>query len=72
MLLPGATCIEALRALDAYLASKDRHALVVLDNAHRVAASDLRVLIDATRHLRFVLLALAFGLRPRGRDSAFP
>lgn len=57
VLLPGATGIEALRALDAYLASKDRHALVVLDNAHRVAASDLRVLIDATRHLRFVLLA---------------
>ena len=57
VLLPGATGIEALRALDAYLASNDRHALVVLDNAHRVAASDLRVLIDATRHLRFVLLA---------------
>jgi hypothetical protein len=57
VLLPGATGIEALRALDAYLASNGRNALVVLDNAHRVAASDLRVLIDATRHLRFVLLA---------------
>lgn len=57
VLLPGVTGTEALRALDAYLASNDKRALVVLDNAHRVAVADLRALIDATRHIRFVLLA---------------
>ena len=57
VLLPGATGIEALRALDKYLATHGKPAIVVLDNAHRVSASDLRTLIEATHHLRFVLLA---------------
>jgi hypothetical protein len=57
ILLPGFSGIEALRALDAHLASHGKSAVVVLDNAHRVTANDLRMLIEATRHLRFVLLA---------------
>lgn len=57
VLLPGATGIDTLRALDTYLANSGSDALVVLDNAHRVPVSDLRMLIDATRHLKFVMLA---------------
>lgn len=57
VLLPGASGIEALRALDRFLCANGARALVVLDNAHRVSASDLRMLIDATQHLRFMLLA---------------
>lgn len=57
VLLPGASGVEALRALDRFLGANGIHALVVLDNAHRVPASDLRMLVDATQHLRFVLLA---------------
>jgi hypothetical protein len=57
VLLPGATGVEALRALDRFLGANAARALVVLDNAHRVPAGDLRMLIEATRHLRFVLLA---------------
>lgn len=57
VLLPGATGIEALRALDRFVHRQGARALVVLDNAHRVPAADLRTLFDATHHLRFVLLA---------------
>ena len=57
ILMPGTTGIEALRALDRYLASLGEPALVVLDNAHRVPADDLRILIESTHHLRVVLLA---------------
>lgn len=57
VLLPGATGIEALRALDRFLGNQRAHAMVVLDNAHRVPADDLRMLIEATRNLRLVLLA---------------
>ena len=57
VLLPGATGIEALRALDRFLGTHGARAMVVLDNAHRVPADDLRMLIEATQHLRFVLLA---------------
>lgn len=57
VLLPGATGIEALRALDRFLGANATRATVVLDNAHRVPAGDLRKLIEATQHLRFVLLA---------------
>lgn len=57
VLLPGATGIDTLRALDMYLADNGSEALVVLDNAHRVPVNDLRMLIDATRHLKFIMLA---------------
>lgn len=57
VLLPGTTGVEALRALDRFLGANGAQATVVLDNVHRVPASDLRMLIEATTHLRFVLLA---------------
>lgn len=57
VLLPGASGIEALRALDIFLGQNAVQAVVVLDNAHRVSARDLRMLIEATQNLRFVLLA---------------
>lgn len=57
VLLPGASGIEALRALDRFIGTNGVKALVVLDNAHRVPANDLRMLVDATQHLRYVLLA---------------
>ncbi|WP_303900776.1 SEC-C metal-binding domain-containing protein [Thiohalomonas denitrificans] len=57
VLLPGSSGIESLRALDRFLGANATKALVVLDNAHRVPANDLRMLIEATQHLRIVLLA---------------
>lgn len=57
VLLPGTSGIESLRALDRFLGENAARALVVLDNAHRVPAGDLRMLFDATQNLRFVLLA---------------
>ena len=57
LLLPGPSGIESLRALDRFLGTSAARALVVLDNAHRVPATDLRTLIEATQHLRIVLLA---------------
>ena len=57
VLFPGASGVEALRALDRFLGANKVQALVVLDNAHRVPANDLCMLVDATQHLSFVLLA---------------
>lgn len=57
VLLPGPGGIDSLRALDRFLGTSGARALVVLDNAHRVPAGDLRMMIEATQHLRFVLLA---------------
>lgn len=57
VLLPGASGLDLLRALDRFLEQNAVRAVVVLDNAHRVASDDLRLLIDATRHLQFILLA---------------
>lgn len=56
VLLPGPTGIDALRALDRFLGTQEVQPIVVLDNAHRVPAADLRTLIEATRNIRFVLL----------------
>lgn len=57
VLLPGGTGIEALRALDRFIGANNLDAIVVLDNAHRVPSNDLRILIEASQHLRIVLLA---------------
>jgi len=57
VLLPGPSGLDPLRALDVFLAERNLPALVVLDNAHRVPAEDMRAIIDATRHLRLVFLA---------------
>ncbi len=57
VLLPGNSGLDSLRALDQFVETNGIPALVVLDNAHRVPAADIRMLLDATRHLRFALLA---------------
>lgn len=57
ILLPGATGTEILFAIGRHLAESNLTATLVLDNAHRVPAADLVVLIEASPHLHFVLLA---------------
>ena len=56
ILLPGATGLEMLRAIDMRLQSIGLSATVVIDNAHRVPAEDLRAVLQQTAHLHFVLL----------------
>ncbi|MDE0450798.1 MAG: hypothetical protein OXI90_03400 [Gammaproteobacteria bacterium] len=57
ILLPGASGMEILVAIGRHLAEDGLTATVVLDNAHRVAASDIAPLVGASPQLRFVLLA---------------
>ncbi len=57
ILLPGATGTEILFAIGRHLAESNLTATLVLDNAHRVPATDLVSLIQASPHLHFVLLA---------------
>ena len=57
ILLPGATGTEILFAIGRHLAENSLTATLVLDNAHRVSASDLVSLTQASPHLHFVLLA---------------
>lgn len=57
ILLPGATGTEILFAIGRHLAENNVTATLVLDNAHRVPATDLVSLIEAAPHLHFVLLA---------------
>jgi hypothetical protein len=57
ILLPGASGTEILVAIGHHLAEDGLSATIVLDNAHRVAASDLEPLVRASPQLRFVLLA---------------
>ncbi len=56
ILAPGATGLEALRALDVALRDSNRSSLLVLDNAHKVDAPALVDVIQATSHLKIVLL----------------
>jgi len=57
ILLPGAGGTEILFAIGRHLAEDKLTATVVLDNAHRVPSGDLVSLVNASEHLRFVLLA---------------
>lgn len=56
ILLPGATGIEALRSLDIFMGQQKSTVLVVLDNAHRIPAPNLRDVLNATKTIQFVLL----------------
>ncbi|HGG1159472.1 TPA: SEC-C metal-binding domain-containing protein [Escherichia coli] len=56
ILLPGASGFEALRSFDTYLKEQGTTLVLVLDNAHRVPAENLRDVLNATTHIRFVLL----------------
>lgn len=56
VLLPGASGSEAIRTFDRFLKQNGRSLLVVIDNAHRIPVANLRDLLNATRHIRFILL----------------
>lgn len=56
ILLPSASGYEALRAFDRFMDQAEAPLLVVIDNAHRVPVGNLRDLLNATRHIRFILL----------------
>lgn len=56
ILLPGASGLDMLGALSVKLGEQGIHAHVVIDNAHRVPASDIEAIIARAPHLRFLLL----------------
>ncbi len=61
ILLPGATGLESLRALDLHLHRLGLEPVIVLDNAHRISADSLRRSVTDTSALRFVLLCQPVG-----------
>jgi hypothetical protein len=56
VVLPGATGSEILLAINRELASQNATATLVIDNAHRVSADDIRALTTGCDQLSFVLL----------------
>jgi hypothetical protein len=56
-LLAAQSGLELLRALDLRLAAEGVAVTVVLDNAHRLAAADLRSVVEAASGVRFVIVA---------------
>lgn len=56
ILLPGASGYESLRMLDAFLEQRGDTLLLILDNAHRIPAENLRDVLNATKWIHFVLL----------------
>jgi hypothetical protein len=56
VILPGSTGSEILLAVNRKLASMNAIATVVIDNAHRIAAEDMRALTTGSQQLKFVLL----------------
>lgn len=57
ILLPGASGLDMLGALSVKLGEEGMHAHVVIDNAHRVPASEIEVIVARAPNLRFLLLA---------------
>jgi len=64
ILMPGATGIESFRALDVHLGQIGLTSTVVLDNVHRVPAESIQRLVNASVHLRMVLLSQPVGSLP--------
>lgn len=56
VLAPGATGLQSLRALDEALSGWARPPILVIDNAHKLPASELHQISNATKHFRLVLL----------------
>ncbi|MCG9561127.1 SEC-C domain-containing protein [Vibrio chagasii] len=56
VLLPGSSGFESLRVFDTFLKEKNLKLLLVIDNAHRIPVDSLRVIFDATEHIRLLLL----------------
>ncbi|WP_226689388.1 ATP-binding protein, partial [Ruegeria arenilitoris] len=56
ILLPGASGLDMLGALSVKLGEEGMYAHVVIDNAHRVPASEIEAIISRAPSLRFLLL----------------
>lgn len=56
IILPGANGLDVLGALSVKLGEEGMHAYVVIDNSHRVPASEIEVIVARAPHLRFLLL----------------
>ena len=56
ILLPGASGIETLGALNIRLEKEGMAVDVVIDNAHRLTPSDLKPLVEAAPNIRFLML----------------
>lgn len=56
ILYPGATGLESLNILSTHLKNLGRQPIIVLDNAHRIPAENLRAIIDVADNIRFILL----------------
>jgi hypothetical protein len=56
VLFTGASGLDTLGALSVKLGEEGLQAHVVIDNAHRVPAADLRSIVDRARHLSFLLI----------------
>ncbi|HRE72644.1 MAG TPA: ATP-binding protein [Accumulibacter sp.] len=56
VLAPGVTGLESLRGLDKGLCRAGRPAILVIDNAHSLPATALQKVVQATRHIRLILL----------------
>lgn len=56
-LLPGYSGLDALRALDTFLSSKERPITVFLDNCQRCSSDTLLAIATATKYLRWVFVS---------------
>lgn len=56
ILLPGSSGYEAIRTFDRFIEQAQASLVLVIDNAHRIPVANLRDLLNATRHIRFILL----------------
>lgn len=65
LLVPGSSAVAILQALSRRLADQAISATLVLDNAHRLPADDLVVVVDALASAQILLLA-----RPEGEIAA--
>lgn len=56
VLLPGASGLETLHAIDTRLMTSGEAVTVVLDNAHHLPPADLQAVIQQSRSLKFILI----------------
>lgn len=56
IILPGASGIETLGALNVKLRKEGQGIDIVIDNAHRLSPSDLKTIVDQANCIRFLLL----------------
>jgi hypothetical protein len=57
VLLPGASGLQSLSALNSLLRSGDFEIRVVMDNVHRMESPDLRAIVRSLPHVGWILLA---------------